>query len=398
MKELRDIVAAIDAGWTRGEPMALATIVEVSGSTYRREGAHLLIHTGGRMVGNISGGCLEGDIAVVADEVMRSGVPRLATYDLTADDDLVWGLGLGCNGKVDVFVERIDSAPGVPPGQGGISVEHELLEPMRTALDAERAMAITIVLRGTDVVPAGTRVVWDPESPDGHQITAAAPGGYFALHDEEQARLELAMEAALAGGGSRRTTLTTEGGPLDVFIEVLRPPIRLVVVGAGHDAIPVVTQGVALGWRVLVVDKREVYLKPERFPGATFLQLPFPEAGAQIPIDDRTAVVVMTHNYIYDRDVLRGLLTRPGAFPFYLGLLGPRARTEKILQDLAAEGVEPSPDARPRLYGPVGLDVGSEGPEEIAVAVSAEIIAVDRARSAGFLRDRPGSIHAPASR
>ena len=375
MKELRDILQAIEAGRARGEKMALATIVGVQGSTYRREGARLLVDATGQMTGNISGGCLEGDVAVVADEVMRAGTPRLATYDLTADDDTVWGLGLGCNGAVDVLVEPVQRLAG-------------FLENVRRALDEEATVALAVVVRGTASVPAGTRLVLHPDGRMEGEIADRAA----------QDRLRRATDAVLREGHSRRRTISSDAGDLDVFIEVLRPPIRLVVVGAGHDAIPVVAQGVALGWRVVVVDKREVYLKPERFPGAAFLRAPFTDAAVQMPVDDRTAVVVMTHNYIHDKDVLRGLLPRRGSFPFYLGVLGPRARTEKILNELAAEGVEPSPELWARLYGPVGLDVGSEGPEEIAVAVIAEIIAVDRARSGGFLRDRPGSIHAPAPR
>ncbi len=379
-RELRDILQALEVGRVRGDRMALATVVAVSGSTYRREGARLLIYAGGRTVGNISGGCLEGDIAVVAEEVLRDGRPRLATYDLTADDDLVWGLGLGCNGKVDVFVEPVDPARAEPL----------LLAPLRTVLAEERPVVLAVVLRGTEDLPAGTRRVWDPQAGGG--LPAAGEG---AQPSDAEGRLARAMEAALREGRSRRVTLGTAAGEQEVFLEVLRPPVRLVVVGAGHDAVPVVAQGVALGWRVLVVDRREVYLTPERFPGAAFLHAPFAEAGARLPLDERTAVVVMTHNYLHDRDVLRTLLARPGPFPFYLGVLGPRARTERMLRELAAEGVAPPAELSARLYAPIGLDVGSEGPEEIALAVVAEIIAVERGRRAGFLRDRPGPIHAP---
>lgn len=381
-RELRDILQAVEAGRARGERMALATVVGVSGSTYRREGARLLIYAGGRTAGNISGGCLEGDIAVVAEEVLRDGRPRLATYDLTADDDLVWGLGLGCNGKVEVFVEPVDPAWAEPL----------LLAPLRAVLAEERSLVLAVVVRGTEDLPAGARRVWDPRAPAGP--ASAAEGEGVRAADAED-RLAQAMEAALRDGRSRRMTLATASGEVDLFLEVLRPPVRLVVVGAGHDAIPVVAQGVALGWRVLVVDRREVYLTPERFPGAAFLHAPFAEAGARLPLDERTAVVVMTHNYLHDRDVLRTLLARPGPFPFYLGVLGPRSRTERMLRELAAEGVAPPAELVARLYAPIGLDVGSEGPEEISLAVIAEIMAVERGRRAGFLRDRPGPIHAP---
>lgn len=372
MKELREILQAVDDGLARGERMALATIVGVQGSTYRREGARLLITASGSMVGNISGGCLEGDVAVVADEVMGDAMPRLATYDLTADDDLVWGLGLGCNGKVDVFVETVEGT--------GL-----LRDSVRRALDEERTIAIAVVVRGTDAVPIGTRLVAHPDGRVEGQVPDRAADD----------RLRRIMNAVLSEGRSRRRTIPTDRGDLDVFIEVLRPPIRLVVCGAGHDAIPVVAQAAALGWRVVVVDKREAFLTAERFPTAgAFVHTPFGEAAARMPIDGRTAVVVMTHNYLHDKDVLRGLLTRSGSLPFYLGMLGPRLRTEKILKELAADGVEVPVEGRTRLFGPVGLDLGSEGPEEIAVAAIAEILAVDRARGGGFLRDRPGAIHA----
>lgn len=374
MKELRDILDAIEAWTARGEPMALATIIGVRGSTYRREGARLLIARSGAMVGNISGGCLEGDVAVVADQVMGDGTPRLATYDLTADDDVVWGLGLGCNGAVDVFVEPLESAT-------------PFLEMLRRTMDEEATAVVALAVRGTGTVATGSRLVLHPDGRTEGEVRDRGAAD----------RLLRAMDADLREGRSGRRSIPAQDGDLDVFIEVLRPPIRLVVCGAGHDAIPVVAQAVALGWRVLVVDKRDVFLTSERFPGAAFLKAPFGDAGGQIPIDAHTAVLVMTHNYLNDRDLLRGLLARPGPLPLYIGMLGPRVRTEKILTDLASEGVRPSSDAQARLHGPVGLDLGSEGPEEIALAALAEILAVDRARSAGFLRDRPGSIHAPVS-
>ncbi len=374
MKELRDILDAVDAGTARGEQMALATIISVRGSTYRREGARLLVARSGAMVGNISGGCLEGDIAVVADQVMTDGTPRLATYDLSADDDVVWGLGLGCNGAVDVFVEPVEAAS-------------DFLRMLRHTMDEDATAAVALVVAGTAGVPTGSRLV---RHGDGRTE------GELRDHDAGD-RLTRALDAALGEGVSVRRSLPAGDGTLDIFIELLRPPIRLVVCGAGHDAIPVVAQATALGWRVVVADKRDAFLTEDRFPGATFLKSAFAEAGKQIPVDGRTAVLVMTHNYLNDRDVLRGLLTRSAPLPFYLGMLGPRLRTEKILKELATDGVTLSAEVEVRLYGPVGLDLGSEGPQEIALAALAEILAVDRARPAGFLRDRPGSIHAPVS-
>ncbi|MBI2201898.1 MAG: XdhC family protein, partial [Armatimonadetes bacterium] len=181
-------------------------------------------------------------------------------------------------------------------------------------------------------------------------------------------------------------------GEVKVFVESIRPPIRLVVCGAGHDAIPVVQFAAMLGWRTIVVDQRERFLTRERFPGAReFIKADPAEAAALVPIDSQTYVVVMTHNYLHDRDLLRGFL-RSGA-P-YVGMLGPRIRTEKILSELQHAGLPVSDRDRARIFGPVGLDLGSEGPEEIALAVVGEILAVESGRQASFLRERTGPIHA----
>jgi xanthine dehydrogenase accessory factor len=368
MKELQEILAAVDEAGARGEATALATIVGVRGSTYRRAGARLLTTATGRQVGNISGGCLEGDVAVVAEEVLASGVPRLVTYDLTADDDMVWGLGLGCNGAIEVFVEP--TAPG-----------DLLWDAVRVALAAQEPVVVVTVVEGTAAVPAGRRlVVWADGRTGGGLGDPALEGEATRWAEAARAELRTGVRQTQAGGA-----------PVRLFVEVLHPPLRLVVCGAGHDAIPVVRFASQLGWRVLVVDRREAFLTPERFPGAAgFVKTEFPEAGRAVPTDPHTYVLIMTHNYMHDRDLLRAFLPTPVA---YLGMLGPRARTEKILADLAGEGVALDDAQRARIYGPVGLDIGSETPDEIAIAAIGEILAVARRRRAGFLRDRRAPIH-----
>jgi xanthine/CO dehydrogenase XdhC/CoxF family maturation factor len=370
MKELLDILEAIRRFAASGDRLALATIISVRGSTYRRHGARLLLTAGQQMVGNISGGCLEGDIMVVADEVMASGTPRLVTYDLTADDDAVWGLGLGCNGAVDVFVEPVDPASPqwallneIGTGEGTAALVK--------ALDGPRAGRWMLVRSG-----------------------AAQEGSLGdASLDERAARAAI---SAMVEGASRVVTLSTgaDTGTADgrLFVEVLRPPVRLVICGAGHDAVPVVQLAAQLGWRTVVVDQRQRFLTPERFPGAQqFIRAEPADAAARAPVDDRTYVVVMTHNYLHDRDLLRGFLTTPVR---YIGMLGPRLRTEKILAELAASGVTISAADRARIYGPLGLDIGAEGPEAIALALLAEIQAVEAGRGGGLLRERKGPIHA----
>src|SRR5947209_9986384 len=363
MKELIEILDAIDRFAAARERMALATIVGVRGSTYRRRSARLLLSRSQQMVGNISGGCLEGDVMVVADEVMTSGQARLVTYDLTADDDVVWGLGLGCNGAVDIFVEPVDPSA-------------EIFTLYRKAIAEERALAAVTVLSG-----AGRRLaVWA----DGARIGTLGD----ATMDDRAAR---AGTAAIQEGASRIFSLPGSAGAVQAFVEVLRPPIRLVVCGAGHDAVPVVQLAAQMGWRVVVVDSRERFLTRDRFPGARqFIKADPTSAPDRVPMDDRTYVVIMTHNYLHDRDLLRGFL-RTGAG--YLGMLGPRIRTEKILDELWRDGVTMSDRDRGRIFGPLGLDIGGETPEEIALAIVGEIQAVESGRRGGFLRERKGPIH-----
>lgn len=366
MKELLHILDAIEQFKAAGERMALATIVGVRGSTYRREGARLLLTRSQQMVGNISGGCLESDVMVVADEVMTTGQARLKTYDLTADDDVVWGLGLGCNGAVDIFVEPVDPSADV-------------FALLRQAIAEERALAVVTVLGGA--APLGRRLaVWGDGVRSGTLGEAALDAGATR-----------AAGAALQEGASRVHALPGSAGDVQVLVEVLRPPIRLVVCGAGHDAAPMVQLASTVGWRVVVVDTRERFLTRERFPGAQqFIKAEPIQVPDRVAIDDQTYVIVMTHNYLHDRDLLRGFLQTDAS---YIGMLGPRIRTEKIVDDLRREGVTITDRDRGRIYGPIGLDIGSETPEEIALAVIGEIRAVESGRRGGFLRERKGPIH-----
>jgi xanthine dehydrogenase accessory factor len=369
MGETADVLAAISSYRANGAKIALATIVGVRGSTYRRAGARLVVAEDGTMVGNLSGGCLEGEVHDLAHFVMESGTPRLESYDLTADDEVVWGWGLGCNGAIDVFIEPGDKAA-------------EVADAIRLAVDDERPVVVaTVITSSLDEVEPGARVVFAEGSPPLGKVGLAALDR--AVADE--------AERARTGGVSEVRPVPAEGGQVDVFFEVIDPPPRLVICGAGHDAIPLAAAAAGLGWRVVVADDREGMLTARRFPAAGDFVLTEPgEVTEKARIDDRSFVVVMSHNYLRDRDYLRSLL---GSDAAYVGMLGPKARLERLLGDLSSDGVELPAASLERVYGPAGLDLGAEGPEEIAAAIVAEILALVRNRNAGFLKDRDAPIH-----
>ncbi|HKZ25522.1 MAG TPA: XdhC family protein [Acidimicrobiia bacterium] len=348
MNELDEIIETIKA-W-EGRPFAMATVVGVRGSTYRQLGARQLIDIAGISVGTVSGGCLDNDLHTLAAGVMATGLARLSTFDLTADDEAVWGWGIGCNGATELLVE-----PGGSAARWADQVE--------SARTRHHPLAVLHWLAGPDGV-------------GGRQYLEAGqePRGVW----EERASLALsAGEAEVAAEGNRR-----------VFIEVIGAPPRLLVCGAGHDAVPLVRYADELGFDVVVVDDRRQFLTVERFPRASALVHARPgEVVSAVGIDPRTYAVIMSHNYLRDLEYLRALI---GTDVAYIGTLGPGARLERLLKDLEASGSTVSSFDLLKLHGPAGLDVGAEGPAEIAWSVMAEILGLRRGCGGGSLRESKG--------
>ncbi len=334
-----------------GGRSALATVVRISGSAYRRPGAKFLVEEDGRTRGGLSGGCLEADVREVALEVLRSGSPRLLHYETGSNDNIVWGLGLGCEGAVDIFVQPAESeyARGI-----GAQVRH--------LLAGSVPFAICTVVEGP---LTGTAAVWGQGSLLG--------GGM-------DAQLAEAASLLVERGESRLVKV----GPHTIFTDVLMPPPALVVFGAGDDARPLVALAAEASFDVTVVDHRPSHLTPERFPPPARLVLRRATDGVQdLGLGRRHFAVVQTHALAHDRDWLRALLQQPLA---YLGLLGPRARKENLLKELGvSDGA--------RLFAPVGLDLGADGPEQVAVSIVAEMLAVLNGRQLLHLRAKPGGIH-----
>jgi xanthine/CO dehydrogenase XdhC/CoxF family maturation factor len=331
MKELQAIVGHLNLAGSGG---VMATLVTVEGSSYRRPGARMLVAEGRVRIGSISGGCLEEDLIERSRKVSATGRAELVVYDTLAENDLLWGVGLGCHGVVRILLERVAARPG-----------------WAAALDENFRSG-----RPTDLA-----VVWEN------------PGGPV-------------------GTGLRDAPGARPGGAARIFDDRIEPPTALAIFGAGDDAQPLARLARELGWRVTVADPRPAMPTEARFPGVSGLVLgPADELVARAAPAPGSLAVVMTHHYRHDRPLLRHLLPLPLA---YLGLLGPKARAERILADIAAEGLAVTPAMRSRLRAPVGLDLGADAPEEVALSVIAEMKAVLAGREGGPLRDRTLPIHA----
>jgi xanthine/CO dehydrogenase XdhC/CoxF family maturation factor len=195
----------------------------------------------------------------------------------------------------------------------------------------------------------------------------------------------------LTKGKTRVVCYSLESGSAEVLLEAIAPPVPLLVFGAGYDAVPVVQLAKQLGWHVSVIDRRPVYTTRDRFPHADEIIVCHPEElPTKLNLNPQMVAVVLTHNYLSDKTLLQTLLPSPIR---YLGLLGPKRRTQQLLEDLRIEGINPSENQLQRLYAPVGLDIGAETAEEIALSIVAEIQAVLAQRSGNHLRERQGSIH-----
>ena len=355
--ETREVLDFLAGARRRGTPAALATVVRVRGSAYRHEGSKLAVASDGGSAGNVSGGCLEQDVREVALQVIRSGVPELRSYCSSVDEIAAWDLGVGCEGQVDVYVEPAEPRPR----------ERELL-------DGRRCFAVC------------TRVTAKRETGKGKRLIVTGDGseGDLGVPDLNRAVTRHAREL-LESGESGIHELAGHS----VFFDVLRPPPQLVVLGAGDDARPLVRFAADVGFRVVVVDRRAGLLTRERFPtAAALVGSTGDELAEATPLDAACYAVVMNHNFADDQAYLRALLKTPVS---YIGVLGPRQRTDRMLRNFAAEG----PVDERRVYGPVGLDIGTDGAEQVALAVIAEILAVRSGRRARSLRERLAPIHAP---
>jgi xanthine/CO dehydrogenase XdhC/CoxF family maturation factor len=360
VNESLSILTAFDALCREGKDAALATVVRVAGSSYRRPGARMLVAADGHTWGGVSGGCLERDVIRRARNLIGGQACDLRRYDTSDEQEEAGSAGavaaLGCQGIIDIFIEPLSaSIPGPIPA-------------LRRAVHDRRPTALGTVIRVLDS---------RREHRAGERIVVAALG--HPPFDDE----------LLSGAGGVRSCELPGGDWADIFFELIRPPQSLILFGGGPDVVPVVAIAKALGWHVTAIASHAAPGFRERFAAADVTLAGTqddPFAGVD-PSPD-AAVVLMTHNYARDLAILPRLLARPLS---YLGILGPRRRTERLAADIGAV------DALSRLYAPVGLDLGADTPEAIALAIIAEIQAVLANRPASSLRDRPGPIYPRAT-
>ncbi|WPN49180.1 XdhC family protein [Pseudomonas sp. P8_241] len=377
MSDLYALLDALDQANSTKIDAVLATVVKVEGSAYRRPGARMLIPLFGQSVGTISGGCLEQELARKAWWLTESGGTVVRRYSTAAqeeedaeDEDAALTFGLGCNGTAHVLLERHDA--------GKRSLLLDVLQRVR-ATGQPAALATVIAAGRTARVRVGARM------------------GLNAFMNACEGIRCQALQHALQGDlrstlARKKSQLMIYGSGVDeveVFLEYIAPQRRLMIFGAGHDAQPLVRFARDLNWHVTVVDGRAHFARPERFPGASHVIVaPIDEPFNLSSSVDGAAVVIMTHSYRQDRYWLKNVLQ---CTPAYVGQLGPRERTERLLDEMGA--LARLPESLPRLHYPIGLDLGGDTPASVALAIVGEITAYLNERSGGMLKYRNSTIH-----
>jgi xanthine dehydrogenase accessory factor len=369
---MRDVVGQLEGWWNKGETAALATVVGTYSSAPRQPGASMLVGPEGEAVGSVSGGCVEGAVYELGQQVLTDGRPVLQRYGVSDDD--AFAVGLTCGGIIDIFVEKIDHDSY---GQLGAVAE---------AIRSESPVAVATVVSGPAERLGKRLVVW-PDRTDGGTGSARLDD---AVRDDARGLLDAGRNAMLHYGvdGQRR------GEGLDVFVESFAPPPRMIVFGAIDFAAAVAKIGSFLGFRVTVCDARPVFATASRFPGANEVVVQWPhrylaaeaEAGR---IDARTVLCVLTHDPKFDVPLLEVALRLPEVG--YIGAMGSRRTHEDRLARLREAGVTEAEIGR--MSSPIGLDLGARTPEETAVSIAAEMIALHWGGAGARLAEREGPIH-----
>ena len=364
MKEIKEILQSYIQATKEGKRTALATVVKVEGSSYRRPGARMLVTDDGLLTGAISGGCLEGDALRKALSAIVQQQNKLVTYDTTDEDDAKFGVQLGCNGIVHILFEPINGSDELNPIQ------------LLKMLEAERTPAVLVTLFSLN-----------NDQQLGTTLLLRGDQTFTAKQTTLTKELETDATDVLTEKISVFKSYEFNGQSLDAFIEYTAPPIALIIAGAGNDAQPLAAMANLLGWQTTIADGRPTHATQQRFTTADQIIVSKPEhLLSQLKIDEQTAFVLMTHNYNYDLALLNELLKLKVN---YIGVLGPKKKLHRMLDEL---NIDPNTDLS-NVYGPVGLDLGAETAEEIALSISSEIKTVFSGASVKSLKDKAAPIH-----
>ncbi|MEQ1588228.1 MAG: XdhC family protein [Cyclobacteriaceae bacterium] len=368
MKDFKAIVTAFQQVDFSQRKAALATVVKVRGSSYRSPGARMLITDDGRWVGSISGGCLEGDALRKARTVMMDKTPMTVTYDTREESNQNLGIGLGCNGVIDVLIEPVDPIDQKNP-----------VTQFSSLINTKEPLALA--------------TIFNSASDNGNKLLITSSGELKNQFTNQQlanlVKDDLTQLFDTRKSEAKRFIL--DGLEYEVFVELIQPSLSLIIFGGGFDARPVSELAKSLGWNVSVTDECVAHIAPIFFPTADKLSLCQREfIDRDFDITPYTACVLMSHNYEYDRDVLKKLLKSNSP---YIGILGPRKRFDKMQKEFNEVGITLTDSDFQRIHSPIGLDIGAEAPDEIALSIISEIQSKFSNRSGGFLKYHTGPIH-----
>lgn len=363
-----DVLGAIHDACRSDRQAVLATIVRVKGSAYRRPGTKMLIDSDGDGVGSLTAGCLENEVRSLATAVLESGESRVERFDLSGDDD-VWGLGIGCNGVIDILLEPLTDTFGPV---------------LRAFEDGENGTVITVLDSETETFARGDRTYYHEKTSEFHDLVGTWP-------DEVLNRLEDPASTLATAGNAETVTVDISGSAVTLFCNGIAAPPELVVFGTGHDVAPVVELARLADFRVTVVGFRSVGTASDQFPDANRVISSSPaQIRNVLELDERTYAVVMSHNFVDDRLALEELVQSPVP---YIGLMGPHKRFEEMLEAFADEGRTFTERELSSIYTPIGLDIGSGAPYQIAMSIVSEVLAVHNDRSPDHLRNRDAALH-----
>lgn len=372
MKELQDIIKKHETANVHNLKSALVTVVHLDGSSYRRPGARMLVNEDGKITGAISGGCLEGDAQKKALFTISEQKNVLFTYDTSKEDDSEMGIHLGCEGLIQVLFEKIDSEKSNNP-----------IELLRKALSMrQKAVVVTLFdLDNKEKEQLGTCLLLQEDG----TISGNIPLSQFEnsiLNDLTEVMQN--EESVFKKYKSGQESVTA-------FFEFIHPPVSLVVLGAGNDAIPLMKFADVLGWDFRIIDRRDTHANKERFPFASQTLVANPDVALNyISYDKRTFFVLVTHSYKCDYYFLKSLCA---ADVPYVGILGPKKKLNRMLSELKEGGVSLNQAKISTIFSPTGLDIGAETPEEIALSIIAEIQAVLKGKKGGMLTLKEEVIH-----